>query len=273
MHGLKYKLWDDMDRVNHLWPDIARLLRTTVWSFIHCTYLDAWLHASGMTASALPASFEVWKPILPKHLSLLRCFLGHDPVLCGKEGYTPMELLQWSAECGKVHALLFLKEWGLTTDHVRGRDNSALQWASAGGHVDVLQLLKDWPGRELDPNVPHGLPPRPGSRLNLWDVRAANNAALSWATSHERVAVLQFFKDWRDAYPVASPVVCYVENGRWFSRGGKASGEVLGAAGDTRLTAHDVKCAIRSVSGGPQSSSVCFLWAWLEELQREESKS
>jgi len=226
----KCELWADMDRVNHLWPDIARLLPTPIWGFIHCTYLDAWLHASEVTTSALPASLEVWKPILPKHLPLLRCFLGHSPVLCSKEGYTPMELLQW---------------------------------------------LKDWPGRELDPNIPHGLPPRPGSRLNLWDVRAANNAALCWATADNRVDVLQFFKDWTDAYPVASPLVCYVENGRWFSRGGKASvtngstapgGEALR---DTRLTAHDVKCAIRCVSGGPQSAAVRFLWAWLAELQRE----
>lgn len=82
-----------------------------------------------------------------------------------------------AAKGGHVAIFEFLKEWGLTREHLRQDDFKVLRLAAKHGHVAVFKFLKD------------------RLKLTQTDVRIFNNWTLGVALAHGHVDVLRFLKD------------------------------------------------------------------------------
>jgi ankyrin repeat protein len=182
-----------MDRVNHLWPDIAAL--TPKVGLAWCGACQCTVPRKAVLTGTSWAS--------------RRCkALGRepDPACAGVAAFLNRTFalqfrdrahaLRWAAEHGHVDVLQFLKGFGLTPEDARSYNNYALRYAAMNGHLDVLQFLKDF----MDA-APSGstAPAQPGAVTNtkyltLQDVRSENNAALHWAARNGHIKVLQFLK-------------------------------------------------------------------------------
>jgi hypothetical protein len=173
-----------MDRVNHLWVDIARLVPLDKWRAP--TRILAWLHASSATACAVSK--------LPKQD--VRCFhtLGarrlharhkndqHQPALDARFGLDTTSMLMFVLQqraFGVVpnflRLLQFFKDWELVLTEAEAE--AAQEWAIrcilAGDALEVMQLFQTWEGFPLD-------------------MRFDNNRILRWAAEENHVPVLQF---------------------------------------------------------------------------------
>jgi len=229
-----------MDRVNHLWPDIAALTPRVGL---------AWCCACECTAPKRAT-------LVGSSWAIRRCrALGHP------------QHVQKSYPVAFLNAMFALELQDV---------QHALRWAAENGHVAVLQFLVnmcDSTAAAQPGSLPRALGSetsltRPGTAkkadtlcLTLRDVRSNNNYALRVAAEKGHVAVLQFLKntwdltlqDVRSDYNFALRVAV-----------GKGHVDVLQFLKNTwDLTLQDVRaetnCALRWAAGGGHVNTLQFL--------------
>lgn len=157
-----------MDRANHLWPDIARLVPKAEPAL-------PWLYASTDTAMGAP---PLYTNLQYQTLALrrCRCLTSQKPAphLQAKLDFPSlMDMLLWAAERGRLGMIQFLKAW--CPHDLTIRNGLALPWAAKNGHLHVLQHFKEQWGLDKD------------------DIR--NCLALSWSAQNGHLPVLQFLVD------------------------------------------------------------------------------
>lgn len=201
-----------MDRVNHLWPEIAALTPHVglVWCFT-CSDVCAAVRVAYPRHKTQTKSWDYFENLSVKSLATLRCKALGRPrgswgtkvvfediqfsekrirscmlrwvIVNGCTGDETISVLHFAVSFGLTDALQTLKDWGLTLQDVRSNDNYALRLASERGNVNVLQFLKMW-----------GSSSRSEPSLTLQDVR--NSGALQEAAIKGHFEVLRFFKEW-----------------------------------------------------------------------------
>lgn len=147
-----------MDRVNHLWPDIAALVpnkKIPHWPV-------AWLHASNDTSTSLPnvvvkkrpslsAQRCAYLPGLFAHRSAMRATSEHSRV-----HWTFIKsVMEWAFKHGHVNVLRFLRHWGLALDAMNQSHKKRAQYlAATHGRVNVLEFVMQWRESSQKTNTP-----------------------------------------------------------------------------------------------------------------------
>jgi hypothetical protein len=197
-----------MDRVNHLWPDIARLVPKSKNNTKNLAVFVAWLYASDATTAGLSTSPHVW--LWESHLPAkrLRCAarvmihrneLRNDSGLCARFNVVDSTaMLEWVAQYGHAAHLASLRDWGFGVHHARRVD--VLKKAADCGRLDIINGVKEW--RDLTHPEPHDInePDNASTKseykcLTLHDLRQ-DHSALRRASLHGHVHVIQAFREW-----------------------------------------------------------------------------
>lgn len=143
-----------MDRVNHLWPDVAALVPKTT-NPAQCSV--AWLFASRDTAVALPGCVRMKKR---RGVAVTRCQTVGPHSQSGMEKFAacviqstpherecfdshthPKTVMRWAAKYGHVSVLRFVQRWGFPLAVV---DATALYWAGCYGRMNILEFVMAW---------------------------------------------------------------------------------------------------------------------------------
>jgi hypothetical protein len=161
-----------MDRANHLWPDIARLVPK-------CTSAVPWLYASSATVMCAPplytnlhhqcVALRRLRCLTSEYQALERHYQLHDKL----HFVSLLDMLVWAADTGRLGVIQFLRAWAPRNGQLTIRNSLATQWAAKNGHIHVLRHFKEHWG------------------LDSTDV--ANCRALTWACQNGHLHVLQFF--------------------------------------------------------------------------------
>lgn len=197
-----------MDRANHLWPDIARLVPKYKHNDTkNLAVFVSWLYASDATTAGLSTSPHVWlwESHLPaKRLRSAARVMIHRNELRNDSGLSvkfnvvvSTNMLGWVAQNGHAGHLASLRDWGFAVHHARRE--GVLKKAAESGRLDIINGVKEW--RDLT----HREPPDAWSTdwsdcseyecLTLHDL-CQDHGALRRASSYGHVHILQAFREW-----------------------------------------------------------------------------
>jgi hypothetical protein len=233
----------EMDRANHLWPDIAALTPGPVainWMANACTLesmraLKLTRANARLSTQRLRASAGVRSKTYLDDKAHGMYYGAQSPALFAKFGpkfYSKTRAFVWVCKHGNLAMCRVLREWGMTVQDIRFSMDVALDAATYNGHLPILQFLKVWttplPGGRLD-------------RLSVDDLRVNQNTALCSAAIGGQLEICQFLKEWRDPEPLP--------DGTW-----------------DRLTVNDVRARINDPLSGSAGHGhvhiLQFLKAW-----------
>lgn len=219
-----------MDRINHLWADIASLTpRLVAVNWMACAHtLDALQFKKVTRERGRVSSLRLclrfgreqgslrlraagvpleWDPetALDQHeerfggSSAPKVSKQRSPALSAKFGprfHTRASAFAWVCKHGHLGMCRLLREWGMRVQEIRD-DMGQLATAARRGHVCIFQELKQW-------TTPRDDSP---DHLTVEDLRYEINLILENATYGGNLDLCQFLKDWRDKEPLP--------NGTW----------------------------------------------------------
>jgi hypothetical protein len=196
-----------MDRMNHLWPDIAALTpRLVAVNWMACTHtLDALQFKTLARQKGRLSSLR------------LRCTnavsQGHDlveaqsdsdepeqrvglsPALVARLGgpfHDRVAALAWVCKHGNLAMCRVLRQWGVRVQDIRNDMGPTLGVAANRGHYCIFQELKQWTTPLDDGGLDH---------LTVEDLRYEINLILANAAYGGNLDLCQLMKDWRDLAP------------------------------------------------------------------------
>jgi hypothetical protein len=205
-----------MDRVNHLWPDIAALtprgLCLVAVNWMACAHTLASTPYLKLARDSKHLSTQRLRATCggrgKKHMNdrnYLRDFGEKSPALFAKFGpkfHTRARAFMWVCEHGNLAMCRVLREWGMSVQDIRTGMHSvginmSLERAAANGHLPIFQVLKEW----ADPL--NGSDAAKLDCLTVQDLRFDMCIILSAAAYNGHLEVCQYLKDWRDRNPLS----------------------------------------------------------------------